>query len=224
MPSAPLPFSQLRAGLTILLEAFDWATGSQIDPQDFAVGIGQLLDAGLSVTHLRWLISADHLEHALELTLTGDEKRSFRRFKTLKFHKRSCFFLSQSGAAFARPICAKGTAEETSREAPAKRNRNTPESPAPVKPHWDGRLLTVGEKVVKRYHRPAKAQELILASFEEEHWPDRIDDPLPRIAGRDPKVRLRGVIESLNQKHLTPLIHFYSDGKGEGVCWILVPS
>ncbi len=224
MSSAPLPFNELRSGLAILLQARDWASSSEIAQWEFAVPIVRLREAGLSETHLRWLVLGNHVEHAFELSLAGDEKRSFRQLKTLNFRRRSCFILSQDGAEFARLLCARGNDVEAHNDSPG--NRAQPAVSLPEIPHWDAplRQLMFGEKVVKRLQRPAKSQEVILTSFEEEHWPRRIDDPLPRVAGRDPKRRLRGVIESLNQNHVAPLIHFFGDGTGETVCWTAVPS
>jgi hypothetical protein len=223
MPSASLPLHELRSGLSLLIEALDWASLSGIDPWDFAVEVSRLRAAGLSDTHLRWLVVHNYLQHAFELTLTGDEKRSYRHLKTLRFRQRSCFILSPDGAEFARPLCAKRPDIEAASATP---DATRPRQETAAKPHWDPglRQLTIGEEVVKRFQRPARVQEMILAAFEEEGWPPRIDDPLPRMAGQDPKRRLRGVIEALNQNQLVRIVHFLGDGTGERVCWTLVPS
>ena len=59
----------------------------------------------------------------------------------------------------------------------------------------------------------------ILAAFEEEGWPSRIDDPLPPQPEQDSKRRLSDTIKCLNRKQASPLIHFRGDGTGEGVVW-----
>ncbi len=64
-------------------------------------------------------------------------------------------------------------------------------------------------------------QETVLAAFEEEGWPRRIDDPLPPRGALVPKYRLHFTIQCLNQGQLSQLIRFFGDGTGEGVCWEL---
>ena len=59
----------------------------------------------------------------------------------------------------------------------------------------------------------------MLAAFEEEGWPPRIDDPLPPVKGVDPKQRLRDTIRTLNAKQENPLIRFRAAGTGEHVIW-----
>jgi hypothetical protein len=73
-----------------------------------------------------------------------------------------------------------------------------------VVPHWDAtqRELAVDGQVVKQYHVPARNQERVLAAFQEEGWPDRIDDPLPGRPDHDPKRRLNDTIKKLNGHRL----------------------
>jgi len=77
----------------------------------------------------------------------------------------------------------------------------------------------MGEMVVKQFKVPAPNQEVILASFEEEGWPPRIDDPLPPQADQDSKRRLHDTIITLNRHQKNRLIRFSGDGSGEGVRW-----
>ena len=65
-------------------------------------------------------------------------------------------------------------------------------------------------------------QEAILAAFQEDGWPARIDDPLPPVAETDPKRRLSDTIKCLNRKQQNALVRFSGDGTGEGVLWDLV--
>ena len=98
-------------------------------------------------------------------------------------------------------------------------------SPAPrVVPHWDADLqeLRVNGLIVKQFKVPAPNQEMVLAAFQEEGWPTRIDDPLPPQAEQDPKRRLHDTIVSLNRTHKHRLIRFMGDGSGEGVRWTIV--
>lgn len=70
----------------------------------------------------------------------------------------------------------------------------------------------------------APDQERILAVFQEESWPDRIDDPLPPVPGITPKRRLHSTIQCLNRNQKTHLLQFHGDGCGCGVRWELLPS
>ena len=62
-------------------------------------------------------------------------------------------------------------------------------------------------------------QEAILAAFEEESWPPRIDDPLSPVGNQDPKRRLHDTINSLNRHQKLSVIRFLGDGSGQGVRW-----
>jgi hypothetical protein len=75
--------------------------------------------------------------------------------------------------------------------------------------------------VVKQFNKPAPNQELILATFEELGWPQRIDDPLPPQGEIVPSVRLHDTLGRLNRTLQNPVLHFGSDGAGRGVVWRL---
>lgn len=99
-----------------------------------------------------------------------------------------------------------------------------PSSPfPPIKPHYnaDLRELWYAGHLIKRYRTPAKNQELILLAFEEESWPQRIDDPLPPTEGIDPKLRLRDTITALNRHQDQSRLRFHGDGAGFGIKWQL---
>ncbi len=91
----------------------------------------------------------------------------------------------------------------------------------PSVPHWnlETRTLSVNERIVKQFRVPSTNQEAVLAAFQEEGWPHRIDDPLPYRAGVKAKYRLHFTIGRLNRCKRESLIRFYGDGTGEGVCW-----
>ncbi len=86
------------------------------------------------------------------------------------------------------------------------------------KPVWNRERceLLFRSKVVRRLRgmKVAKNVARILDAFEEEGWPDRIDDPLP--GGRKPR-RLRGAVATLNRG--LSAIKFRADGTGEGILW-----
>lgn len=90
---------------------------------------------------------------------------------------------------------------------------------------WDADLgrLWCGDRLIKEYREEAENQKTILAAFEEEGWPHRIDDPLPGVRDdRRAKRRLRDTITGLNQDHVAPgVMRFRGDGTGRGVRWYL---
>jgi hypothetical protein len=94
----------------------------------------------------------------------------------------------------------------------------------PYLPQWDQqcRVLRVGQRVVKQYRRPSPNQEMVLAAFQEEDWPHRIDDPLSPQGEQEPKCRLHDTIKWLNRHQEHRLIRFLGDGTGEGVRWELI--
>jgi hypothetical protein len=90
--------------------------------------------------------------------------------------------------------------------------------PAATKPSWNGQRCELFYRgtVVRKIRSRTVAEHVtrILDAFEEEGWPDRIDDPLP--GGSDPQ-RLREAVSSLN-RGLTVLC-FRADGTGQGILW-----
>jgi len=88
-------------------------------------------------------------------------------------------------------------------------------------PRWNAgaRILRFKGTVVKRFTKPANNQEHVLMAFEEEGWPEHIDDPIPPHGDIDPKRCLHGTIARLNQHQERRLIRFSGDGRGEGVRW-----
>ncbi len=103
------------------------------------------------------------------------------------------------------------------------RSLDVPE-PKSVTPHWNAERheLKVNRQLVKRFRWPACNQETVLMAFEEEGWPDRIDDPLPPQPEQDSKRRLHDTIKCLNRNQINQALRFHGDGTGEGVLWELV--
>ena len=163
---------RFQSALVVLLEAFDYAVELGRPVWDFAVEIGVLRRGGLTNSDLRWLVCQGIVEHGAEGTGADEKRRTFHRTGTLTFRKQTCFVLTEAGAELARNQC----------NLPAQPNNRFPrsESPnAPLVPEWDKERqeLRVGGLVVKQFKVPAPNQEMILAAFQEEGWPPRIDDP-----------------------------------------------
>ena len=213
--SCTCEIGRFEPALAILREAYAYARELGRSVWDFAVEIHVLRAADLTRSDLRWLVCRGVVEHAAELTRNGQDSRVFRPTGALTFTKRTCFVLAETAA---------GPAPESNGIGPMAgvRLQPGPADPSlPPVPEWDKERqeLRVGELVVKQFKVPAPNQEMILASFQEEGWPVRIDDPLPPHADQDSKRRLHDTIITLNRHQKNRLIRFSGDGSGEGVRW-----
>lgn len=97
-----------------------------------------------------------------------------------------------------------------------RREIGEPLEPAPSLPAWDseaGELRYEGDLIRKVSVRAANIRRL-LNCFEEQHWPSRVDSPLP--GGKNSK-KLRASIASLNEGLKT--LRFYADGGAGGIRW-----
>jgi hypothetical protein len=232
-----LPRSTQRA-IRRLLKASGYAEDTGRNAWDFAVTIGELRRDGVAENELRWLVCRGYVEHADEVTTTGNE-RAFNHNVSLRFSKRSAFIISGAGVTFSREflkgaqcIEARDEVAANSLDASLQQHQQQPFESANhgwngnATPKWDRdrRELRIGSKLVKVFKLPSPMQEAILMAFEEEHWPPRIDDPLPGHPNHLPKRRLHDTIKSLNRNQKNCLIRFMGDGTGEGIRWELIPS
>jgi hypothetical protein len=185
---------------------------------EFAVELRALEAGGVDTGDLRWLVSRGYAEHGVERTTAGAKRRSFRRDRHLMFTDKSCFILTERGAAFARRMPHGGALAAPTSDHDLGGN---PIHMQGAPPTWDRdmRELRLGGVLVKRFKHSASNQELILASFHELGWPKRMDDPLPHAPGTDPKRRLHDTIKKLNHCQTNPLLHFFGDGSGRAICW-----
>jgi len=206
------------------------------DPWEFAVTIAELLREGVSESDLRWLACRGQIEYATEVASTGPERRYEHRV-SLRFSKRTAFIVTEAGfelqrktrnnldhrngASITRANSTNGAigpaVRPTTQDGSGELNGND-------RPKWDQdrRELRCSGRLIKVFKLPSPMQERILIAFEEEHWPPRIDDPLPVHPDLDPKRRLHDTIKSLNRNQKTNLIRFMGDGTGEGIRWELV--
>jgi hypothetical protein len=209
----------LRSALCVLLQAWDYAVDCQRNAGDFAVEIQSLRQHGLTQTDLRWLVCKGLVTHGTEDTTSPEIERSFHPVASLAFTDKTCFILTTTGVSIARQIAP--AASEPGRLPAEESRQNVLETNRPVVPQWDSgrRELRWASQLVKRYRLPAPNQEAILAAFEEEGWPPRIDDPLPHKPDQDPKQRLHDTIKSLNRHQVHRLLVFKGDGTCEGVQW-----
>jgi hypothetical protein len=229
-----------RVALGLLRQACACAQDAGASLWDFALEIGKLFETGLTISDLRWLVAKQFAMHGQESSVYGDSHRSFRDGAGFFFDHTTCVVLTPSGAAFIdhflnQPVVspqsvlpietapvAGGATAALDNGSLAEHHRNGT-TPVAVKPHWNEarRELTLNGSVVKRFQVPADNQEIILGTFEEDGWPDHIDDPLPVKGDIDPRTRLHDAINKLNGCQAHRLIRFSGNGTGTGVSWRL---
>ena len=195
--------------------AHDYARNASCEPWQFAVEISRLSGLGLTVSDLRWLVEKGYVTHAREVTQHGDLARKFASSTNTAFSPSTRFLLTDAGLYLAGNNRSAPTLLRFTRRDAAE------ESKAAGVPHWDGKegVLYFGQQVVKRYARASRNQEVILEIFEEDGWPNRIDDPLPPSGSVHPKRRLHDTIKWLNRNHEVRVLCFCGDGTGEGIRW-----
>ena len=221
---------QVGSGLSLLLESFRYAREIEADPWEFSVEWPELQRVGLTCNNARWLICNGLVHHADEVTGVKDEKRRFVSCPSLSLTGKTCFVLSPQGyrlacrlADLSRPVLA--AVDDFSASCPSYSvSSDATDSLDSLTPKWDPnrRQLCLGNTIVKEFKLPAANQEIVLAVFEEEHWPPRIDDPLPQDSDIHPQRRLHDTINSLNRRQKHQLLHFFSDGLAQGIRWELV--
>ncbi len=209
---------KLQPAMALLLQADDYAVQTSRDRWEFAVEIRTLLELGLTRNDLRWLLRMRYVDQAREVSAHGEDGRAFRPTVGLKFTKRTCFVLTKEGIAANRRLRDGGSLSHADSTAVSG---GAHAYTTPRRPKWDpeSRELSLAGRVVKRFRWHAFNQERVLAAFEEEDWPQRIDDPLSPKNGQDSKRRLSDTIKWLNRKQQNRLLHFRGDGSGEGVIW-----
>ena len=206
------------AGLALLNEAHDYAQDLGCDVWDFAVEVATLHNAGISNSMLRWMVRKAFVQHGREITLTGEHGRSFRPGRDLTFHRKTCFVPTKTGYAFIR-----GQLEQISQTQRSDHQQIVRDEIVCSTPEWDRdrQELRLGQKIIKQFKVRAGNQEAILAAFQEEGWPVRIDDPLSPRPDMESKRRLHDTINSLNRNQKEFLIRFAGDGTGQGIRWEL---
>jgi len=202
----------LQRGIALLLRAHEYACRLHCDAWQFAVEIREMYSLGLTNSELRWLLCSGMVEHGEEILLPEEDRRTFRTVNNLALTPHTCFVLTSHGHCM---LTLAHRSEGLEKERPATLPG------AAEKPVWNGQLrqLSWRGQVVKRFRVPALNQERILATFQEDSWPLRIDDPLPPPPEHDPKERLHEAIRALNRNQLNRCLRFRGDGTGRGVIW-----
>ncbi|HRX80897.1 MAG TPA: hypothetical protein P5307_17635 [Pirellulaceae bacterium] len=207
----PVVPPSLSRALALLLQAHAYAHDAQTDLWQFAIRAEHLHEAGATINDLRWLAVRGYVEHGEETTRRGNAVRSFKRRAGTYFAPKTCFVLTPAGIDLSSTVLPASAVFRMASDSPT------------IQPRWEAirRELWLGDVVVKRLRVPAQNQECVLAAFEEENWPEHIDDPLPVHGDVDPKRRLHDVINRLNRSQIQPLIGFHGNGNGQGIYWRL---
>lgn len=216
-----VPGTPITCSLRKLARAYQFAVDCDRSRWDFAVEIADLNSLGVSHDELRWMIGKGLVEHAREV---GDGQGIGRTFDSpggFMFSSRSCFVVTSTGLQLANELT-----EEFGDDFLSLTLCEPPRVYTRPEPNWDDQRheLRLGSVLVKRFKWRAANQEAVLAAFQEDGWPARIDDPLPPVPETDPKRRLSDTIKCLNRKQQNSLIRFSGDGTGEGVLWDIVSN
>lgn len=204
---------KMDESLVVLASAARDAAELGLDAWHFAVEVESLAAQGLTTADLRWLALKGLVQHAVEKTASGQYERVFdHKVGPTTIGPRTCAVLTPLGVRVAERLVA------------SLKHRATHKPIRWPKPAWRAEVgeFSVGGVLVKRYRVPAPNQQTVLSAFEEDGWPDRIDDPLPLKPEREPKRTLHDTINSLNARQVNTLVRFVGDGSGEGIQWELV--
>jgi hypothetical protein len=205
----PVLTDSLKSGLFVLWRGFEYARDLNTPTCEFAVDANTLHQAGFSTIDLRWLVASGFIE----VVASSDSNQT-------------SFMLTPVGYDLANEVLSKSTLTGASKPARESLQSDHAHNLIDGKtiPKWDHerRELRFCGSLIKRFRWAALNQETILAAYEEEGWPIRIDDPLPQKQNQNPKCRLHDTIKCLNRYHENRVIHFSGDGTGEGVLWRLL--
>jgi|GEM_PF-2147989 len=222
--SCQIPEGAARAGLAILLA--HERTPLKATFSDRTVLPWSLLRQHFRVsrTDLHWLLDHNLIRHQEELSPKA-HARNRRQLVRSRITPTSHFVPNP----IAIPVLWElATAAIHNSQRPTHTRKTTARQvkgqPRP-KPLWktEERELWVGKTLVKGFKRTASNQELILSVFEEEGWPEWIDDPLPIAKNIQPKQRLKDAVKSLNRQQKNSVLHFYGDFVNGRIQWKLAP-
>lgn len=222
----------IRQALQVLFRAAQLAEDCHSARQEFPLDWRELQQAGISTAVLKWLTAKRLIVHSILPAAALDAQELREAARTTLPSERSWFCLSDAGRRIAAELGSElprqvGDASWTSGSEwtwpGGEQAAHHVAAGEPSHPAWDGERheLRCGGVLIKRFKWRASNQERILAAFEEEGWPPRIDDPLPPRAEIDSKRRLGDTIKCLNRNHLVPVLRFIGDGSGQGVIWEL---
>lgn len=217
---------RIKPFMVLLRNAFFYAKQSNSDVWEFALEFNQVRDEQVSVSDLRWLVRSGVIDHAQEVTCPGDATRRFATSGNLSFCPKTCFVLTEKGLISLRQLNNHSAPAvlPSSEESTTNGHVRLQQPKVALHPVWDAenRQLRFDGRIVKQFKWKAANQERVLAAFQEEGWPECIDDPLPPSENVNPKRRLHDTIKCLNRNRHNDLIRFHGNGNGQGVIWRVV--
>ena len=91
-------------------------------------------------------------------------------------------------------------------------------------PLWDDERgsLSLCDRIVKQFDKPAQNQRAILREFQRLGWPAWIDNPIEQDLLMDDSQRLADAVYRRNRDQKPHRIQFRCDGRGRGITWELV--
>ncbi|MCA9054457.1 MAG: hypothetical protein KDA75_11510 [Planctomycetaceae bacterium] len=221
----------LTKGLVLLAQGYRYARDTNVDPWQFAVELENLLGCGVTINDLRWLMTKGFVSHQLEVTPSGAAYRQFQPLSMTHWPQATSLVLTPNGylhitaalegrelnggpkSAYSPQLQVVPTADEPATHAPDRTVTATPE--------WDPTLreLRFRGELIKRYRVPAPNQELVLNAFQDDGWPEWIEDPNPPVQGVDPIQRLLATVKSLNRNQLSNVLTFHCQTNAGIVSW-----
>jgi hypothetical protein len=222
-PQASVPGRQHKA-LELLWEAYAEALAHQLEPWEFAVSFESLRLSGLAESDLRAWLCERLVEHRQESFPEEGRGRCFHPIATLAIPENTCVVLTEAGIQHVQALGLAGRPAGSFRTARTLGNGNA--ALVRLKPHYDSetRQLWLGDHLVKQLKQTAEHQHVVLLAFEEDGWPEWIDDPLTQKPGQDPQQHLHEVVGNLNRYQNLPGVHFRCGGNGTRVRWEIRPA
>jgi hypothetical protein len=190
----------------------DWRREALGGGPEFEVAVGLLLgafDEAVQESLASWGVSVTR-ETLRGAGLTDEALRRLLD-RGVVVQRLEDFVLTEEGAGWARGLRRNGVAVVGVARVEARAAVSVYDK--------DRRELWFKGRLVKRLRQPAGNQELILLAFQEQGWPDAIDDPLPGHADQDRQERLHNTIRRLNKHQQEATIIFRRNGSGSRILW-----
>lgn len=205
-------FQQIQGALIRLVHAHRNAPASKEKTECAGVPQSLLRDTGLNPRDLEWLLEQGYIEQTRGAIRSGTPSLRACRRKGAPRAEEPSFRPTDRTVVLVRNLVQELGSRLQDREHVTHR---------PIKPTWNPhhRELWYGTVLVKRFRKAGPNQQRILDAFEEDGWPSRIDNPLCGNSELGARERLRQALGRLNRSLKRPVIHFWSDGTGRGLCW-----
>jgi hypothetical protein len=201
---------RFQSALVLLNDATNFARDTGRDVWHYCLRLEELLSAGLTVADCRWLADKK-LVDARDMARV---RRRGARLRRATFTRSTRFVLTAAGVAFATKLCApNGLPGATTVNGASQRDRA---DDALGGPRWDSRhlVLRVDEIAVTELLAKSRNQLAILAAFEAQGWPRRIDNPLECDCPARRAQALADAVHGLNRNLRAKVIRFHTAEKG----------